>query len=655
MLAIRQGLVVASAMLFATFGVLAYAAKPTLNGVLRTGGTASSTPIPNAAVSLFEATNAQPTLVGQATTDASGRFAIAHATRKSSSIFYLRAELGSGVHFVTVLGAELPASATINELTTVAASYAMAQFLRTGVIAGDGFALQLAAGMSDNLVSSATGASSPVMLASPNADQTNSLRSTRSLANLLAACVGNASVTASFFALTTSPGGGSPANTAQAMANLARDPARNVDAIHALTLLSSAYLPRVAAMPDAWTITVKVNATGSDALGLSFGGPGNLAFDQRGYAWVTNNVVQGTPYSTWSAVVLKPNGQPADGRQGTPVSPLTGGGLLGTGFGVAVDAKGFAYFGNFGWGGCSYCNPTPTTTGSISKFTSSGAAMSQPHGYQGGPLRAQGLVTDVDGNLWISSFGNDSVYVFPKGNPQKAVGFQQEVGSGPFDIALAADGSAWVSNGLGVPPTSVAKFRLVNGALVREFRHFVGQGLRGLSVDAHGNAWVASQGDSFVYAFRPDGTQFGQFSGGGMHGPWDTAIDGEENVWVANFGPLQPGSDFSGRLTKLCGSAHRCPPGKNVGDPLSPGNGFTVPSAGSEVLLHNGDPLYGPGEPPSFIPMMRQTGLVIDRAGNLWTINNWKPRFDNDAFGNDPNPGGDGIIIFVGIAPPRAN
>ena len=50
-----------------------------------------------------------------------------------------------------------------------------------------------------------------------------------------------------------------------------------------------------------------------------------------------------------------------------------------------------------------------------------------------------------------------------------------------------------------------------------------------------------------------------------------------------------------------------------------------MPSAGSEVLLANGNPLYWPDEPPSFSPMMRQTASQIDRAGNVWTINNWKP------------------------------
>ena len=93
------------------------------------------------------------------------------------------------------------------------------------------------------------------------------------------------------------------------------------------------------------------------------------------------------------------------------------------------------------------------------------------------------------------------------------------------------------------------------------------------------------------------------------------------------------------------------PPGRKVGDPISPTTGYTVHSAGSQVLLHNGDPLYGPGGPPSFAPMMRQTNSVIDQAGNVWSLNNWKPDFNTDI---RSNPGGDGVVIFVGLAAPPA-
>ena len=657
-ISIRNSLVTITSVLLAGAAILLTAhnvssANPkSLSGVVQTGGTTSSQPLANVNVTLFEATRGQPTSLGHATTDASGRFTIPYRASSLSSIFFVKADIGEGVEFVTVLGPNLLASVTINELTTVAASYSMAQFLRAGVISGNSFGLQIAAGMNDNIVASATGESSPVLLTSPNADQTNSLRSTRSLANLLAACTNDPGVTASLFDLTTPPGGLPPHNTAEALANLARDPGHNVDRIYALTILSDLYSPPLVEIPDAWTVTVKVNDSGDDS--ILIGGPGNLAFDERGYAWVTNNVVQGTPNSSKYVLALKPSGQPADGRNGTPRSPLTGGGILGTGFGVTVDPFGSAWFGNFGWGMCSGCDPSPDGNGSLSRFTLSGAPIVAANGYQGGPVRAQGLGADADGNIWISSYQNNSVYVFLHGNPHQAVSFLQYEGSGPFDVALAADGTAWVSNSGGLPsgesPRSVAKYALVNGALEQQFLHFLGQQLRGLSVDSHGNAWVASQGDSMVYAIRPDDTEIGHFNGGGMDSPWDTAVDGEDNVWVANFGPLDLATPpFTGRLTKLWGV--NAPPGHNVGDPMSPATGYTVPSAGSEVLLHNGDPLYGPGAPSSFIPMMRQTAVVIDQAGNIWSVNNWKPDVDIDFGGN---PGGDGIVIFVGLAaPPR--
>src|SRR6266481_3870410 len=302
MFMIARVLIAAAAIVAAT-GVVSSASASSLSGVVQTGGTASAQPLPNVSVTLFEATAALPTTVGQATTNASGRFAIPYRRSSSSSIFYAKADLGGGVEFVTVLGPSLPTSTAINELTTVAAAYSMAQFYRTGVISGNAFGLQIAAGMNDNIVASATGQSSPVLLNFPNADQTNSLRSTRSLANLLAACVNDPDVTVSLFDLTTPPGGLPPHNTAEALANLARDPGQNVDGIYALTLLSNLYAPPLVTMPDAWTVTVKVNDSGSDERDRLISGPGNLAFDRRGYAWVTNNTIQGTPYSSLAAVV----------------------------------------------------------------------------------------------------------------------------------------------------------------------------------------------------------------------------------------------------------------------------------------------------------------------------------------------------------------
>src|SRR5438874_10349534 len=450
MVAITRMLLLAGAAILLTAHGVSSASPRSLSGVVQTGGTSSSQPLPNVHATLFEATTGQSAMLGQATTDASGRFSIRYTRSTSQSIFYVQADIGEGVEFVTILSPNLPASVTINELSTVAASYSMAQFLRSDVISGNSFGLQIAAGMNDNILAAATGQSSPVLLTSPNADQTNSLRSTRSLANLLAACVNDPDVTVSLFDLTTPPGGLRPHNTAEALANLARDPGQNVAGIYALTLLSNLYAPPLVTMPDAWTVTVKVNDSGSDDLGFLISGPGNLAFDRRGYAWVSNNTIQGTPCSGRFNLVFKPNGQPADGRNGKPRSPLTGGGLLGGGFGVTIDSRGSAaWFGNFGWGNSHDCTPDPIPSpspgnGSVSRFTLTGMPVSPRDAYQGGPVRAQGMAIDAQGNVWISSFENDRVYVFRHGNPHQAVFVHPYDRAPPFDVGVASDGTVWV-------------------------------------------------------------------------------------------------------------------------------------------------------------------------------------------------------------------
>jgi hypothetical protein len=43
---------------------------------------------------------------------------------------------------------------------------------------------------------------------------------------------------------------------------------------------------------------------------------------------------------------------------------------------------------------------------------------------------------------------------------------------------------------------------------------------------------------------------------------------------------------------------------------------------------------------------------LINQAGNVWALNNWKPSFDVDIAPEVGNPGGDGVVIFVGLAKP---
>lgn len=271
------------------------------------------------------------------------------------------------------------------------------------------------------------------------------------------------------------------------------------------------------------------------------------------------------------------------------------------------------------------------------------------------------MAADTAGNIWICSYGDDSVYVFLDGNPANVAHHRAYPGSQPFDIEIAADGTAWVSCGGGIGgdyPARLQHLQLVGNQLNLLSEVGFGKATKGLSLDSLGNVWVASQGDSKVYAVAPDGNLIGGFGGdpatkpwGGVDGPWGATVDGEDNVWVADFGPLDA-ARYSSRISKLAGAnpATR-PPGTNLGDPISPSTGYTLPTAGSQVLLHNGTPLYGTNAPPAYDPLQRVTQIAIDRAGNLWALNNWKNNFIND---DKKNPGGDGVVIFVGLAaPPR--
>lgn len=655
----------ATALLFIVMMLPARAAS--LEGRLEITGQSSSRLLKNVKVTLYEATEFAPIALAEATTDGSGRFQIELGRESSKSIFFLKAHIHRQVAFLCILGEELPERAIINEISTVAASYSMAQFYRTGDISGDSFRLRIAKGMYHNIVNAETGRISDVLTTSPNADQTISLRLTRSLANVLNSCARRKAYSAFFLRLATANESRQrPDDTAEALANLARNPAAFPDRIYRLSRRSNAFSPALTEAPDQWSVTIKLNDTGRED--IPFGGAANVDWDSWGYAWVSNNVVQGTPNSTSYNVVLRPDGKPADGTGGEPVSPFNTGGLLGVGWGVSVDRNDNVWFGNYGWGKPkSTTYPSQTTddregagTGSVSRFLGDGTATNDI-GYFG-PFRVQGIEPDSYDNIWMASFGDrfrprgSGVWVYKDGNPEDSAHSLVDWEDAPFGIAPVPDGrAAWVtfSGGLaGEHQSSIAKYELTSaGELTQLFAHPVGDTLKVVEVDFGGNAWFASQGTNSVFAYDPHGNKLGEFKGGGIDGPWGLTVDGEGNIWVSNFGPTEIDNDFNlGRLSKLCGANPSAwPKGLTMGDPISPKTGYTVPSAGDPVLLPNGDPLYGPGAPASFAPMMRQTSVKIDAAGNVWTINNWKPRFDVDI---TTNPGGDGIIIFVGLAPP---
>ena len=637
-----------------------------LDGTVSSGVGGSALPIAGAAITIYQARDGGPKALGRGTSDGSGHFSIDLPADDSDGIRYAVARKGNAVELATIIGPETPPSIVLNEMTTVATGYAMAQFFgKTTDIKGKSLPLQIGAGMAENLASAHTGTASLVIQTSPNANQTNAWRSLGTLANILAGCVRDVDTACSqLFTLTAPAKGPKPATTLEALLGIAHNPTTNVQQLFALGEAVKPYQPYLLPQHgpnssdyeqrlDGFTLAIKFNATGringSGEEECPFGGTGNIAFDQNGYVWITNNVVQGTPVSTDCFAVLKPNGEPADGAGGTPDSPIFGGGILGQGYGIGIDPSGNVWAGNFGWGG-------DLPTGSVSKFAPDGTPRSPKAGYVDGLDRVQGTVSDQKGNIWMASYGNDTVVVFPNGNPHSALAFNDcnpipvNCSTLPFHIQIDDEGFAWVSY---EGSSTLARFAIGNAGLERQFKVALGSGgnPKGVALDSKGNAWVAAGAATLIYAVDKKGKILGAFGGGGLFGPWGVTVDSDDNVWVANFGtPDQLATKY--RVSRLCGpNGANCPPGARLGDPISPDTGYTLPSAGDEVLLASGEPLYSPIDAPSYKPLMRATAVHADMAGNLWITNNWKPSGLNDVVGN-ANPGGDGMVVFVGLAAP---
>ena len=636
------------------------AGAATVSGQVVSGTGADATPLGGARVTLYRSTEVGARIVGSTQADLSGAFSLKLAPGRAQQ--YLVAKNGNHGVLVALLGETSPSRVTINELTTIAAAYTTAQLAANTTISGTSLQLKAAAGMAANLVSPATGRASKVITSPPNGNETNAWRSLGTLANLLVPCTRDDAACAKLLSASKAGKSGTTWTAAQ---QIARNPARNLKQLFALSNDAHVFTPYLTAKfgpaakskwtrLDALTLAVKVNAAGRTVNGKEtcpFGGPGNLVFDLKGNAWVTNNVVQGTPDSTHCIIVLRPDGRPAKGEQGSPTSPVTGGGIVGQGFGIGIDPNNHVWSGNFGWGSSASMPTIDGTTpgGSVSVFDSTGKAISGQYGYAGSMYRVQGTVSDPLGNIWMASYGNNKVQVFPGGDPTTTFPAYADTNTEPFDIRLDANGDAWVSY---TGTSTASKLRYTASGVQKLATVAVGSGgnPKGVAVDQDGNVWVAAGANNKVFAFDTNGTPLGSFDGGGMNGPWGVTVDSSGSLWAANFGGVTQ-VDTKYGVTHLCGfTATACPTGGDPGDPLTPSTGFTLPSGGAPVRLHSGELLYGKKGPKTYKPLMRETAAEVDAAGNLWVTNNWKPSGAIDTAGG--NPGGDGIVIFLGVAAP---
>jgi sugar lactone lactonase YvrE len=613
---------------------VASAQSLSLQGKVVTGGGA---PLASFDVTLFAASanGGPPSSLGSAVSAVDGTFDISYETPGSGTVLYLVAKntvpppAPGSVTLASVLGAvPVPGDVVVNELTTVASGYAMAQFTANGEISGTSPGLQNAAGMAQNLVDVATGGVSSVLASPPNGNDTSAPNTFNSLANMVEACVAAPAQCAALFAAATPPGGPAPTDTFQSVVDIARNPGNNVGALFALSTLPPAtYQPARSAPPDAWTLALRFVGDGA-----SMSGPGNMAIDHDGNVWVTTNYeYSANPLQPVCGSKLLVRFTPT-GRY-VPGSPYTGGGLSGAGFGIDIDPFGDVWVGNFGFAAppplCPDDKQPPHN--SVSQFSADGTPKSPKDGFtQGGISWPQGTVSDQQGNIWIANCNGDSVTRFPDGDPSRAEEIRNMGIEKPFDIAKNNAGDMFVT---GVGNSAVAVLHPDGSPAANS--PITGGGLQrplGIAADSGGNMWVANSGlvdipcPQRADATSPGGSitsisSSGQllsptaFTGGGLTLPWGIAVDGNDNVWVANFAGK--------RLSEFCGlKPANCPPGSSPGDAISPNAGY------------------------SFDGLVRNTGVAIDPSGNVWVANNWKE------VPPEANPGGYEMVVYVGAAGP---
>jgi len=326
------------------------------NGTVRHGNTpivgarihllaANTTGYGKPSVSLLEAavTGASDSVGAYTVTKSDGSFTIEGAyTCTANTPVYLYAfggDSGSGNNaasgLLAVLGtcpssgsfANTTAKITVNEVSTVAAAYAMAGFATDATHVSSSGTPLAQVGIANafaNAASLADLSTGAALIATPVGSGVVPQSELDTLADILAACVGsrNASSCPSLFANATADGtadGVQPTDTATAALNIAHHPGVNVAALYALAGESTAFAPVLTAQPNDFTVALcftfpNVNTAGAPV------GRHPIAIDGEGSVWIINlGPAQSSLFKlAHSGAMLSPAGGFTGGASGIP-------------------------------------------------------------------------------------------------------------------------------------------------------------------------------------------------------------------------------------------------------------------------------------------------------------------------------------------------
>jgi hypothetical protein len=391
----------------------------------------------------------------------------------------------------------------MNEVTTAASAWALAQFIGTdaaiGASATNATGLRNAFLTAANLADASKGTASGPELPPNTKLETAKLNT---LAAALWTCNQPISGIACAKLFSAAAGSnGAPADTLDAALSVVRSPGANPAAVFAAAA-PGPFTPVLGAAPHDWTLSATFGNCVSGCGGLNL--PGSLAIDSTGNVWVAN-------YFGGAASKFSNTGVPA-----------SAGGYAATGlqesFGIAVDGQDSAWI----------TNMNGNSTGSLMHLSSSGADLSGS-GYGGGGIYfPKAVAATSSGEIWVADYA-DSAATLLAGNGTAISGSSGYApGALPFTTAVAVDGNqnGWFAYQGGV--ATVTQAGVVDSFACCDVP-------AGIALDALGNVWVADYDASNVVELTSAGSVVGKTAAGGVHTPMSIAVDGSGNVWTTNY------------------------------------------------------------------------------------------------------------------------
>jgi hypothetical protein len=486
-------------------------------------------------------------------------------------------------------------SIVINEVSTVAGMFALAQFFNPatdsfGTSLTNGKGLVNAAATVPNLMAAngialtsttATGAvagysTAPVVTITPDTSKINTM------ANIIADCINNPSDCATMFGYVNST---AATDTMQEVYYMATNPTStvsgtsNIASLYALSTPQQVFVPALGAAPTDWTVGITYGSNSTQTVGSTavyfMTEPEWVGIDGSGNVWMTNYKTTSATTAGNSLSEISPTGVPM-------LQTLTAVGQLAGPRNVVIDPSNNIWVDSYG---------TTATLGTlVQEYTAAGAINTF--------TTAKGPVvtaSDGVGNIYVMTTqgsvtypGGSDLEFIPAGSASGTVPTQLASGTSAgiySNLAIDSFNDLWVSNYASTAMTQfICSFsgtpKLATSCTGTTTTAGGATAPQSVSIDHTNDVWIGN------YATAPGslseieatnstsilGASGSPFSGGGLANASYSAIDGFNNLWVSNY------ASSAGTVAEF----------NNAGTALSPSTGFAHTYKGSESIAIDG-------------------------------------------------------------------